>query len=108
MFEELCEPKYMTGDPQKPYDSGWCIGVKDHFSLFYTLHTDGKFKWYHDSHTTAFYATEVRAHRAAANYYNIHGQFYPYTGAWSAARDKETEDASKLADVNESQVMVFE
>ena len=108
MFEELHEPEYMSGDPNKPHDCGWYVSIKDHFSMFYTLHTDGEFKWYHDSPETAYFATEALAHKAAANYYNIHGQFYPYTGAWGAARDKETEDASKLADVNESQVMVFE
>lgn len=106
MFEELCEPAYMTGDPNKADDYGWYVSIKDNFSMFYTLHTDGEFKWYHDSSETAYFASEVAAHNAAANYYNLHGQFYPYTGAWSAARDKE-KDLVKHIDVNESQVMVF-
>ena len=104
MFEKLCEPAYMTGDPNKPDDCGWYVSIKDHFSMFYTLHTDGEFKWYHDSSETAYFSTETLAHETAANYYNEHGLVYPYTGAWAAASIKEN---NILTNDIESQVMVF-
>ena len=103
MFEELHEPEYMSGDPNKPHDCGWFVRIEGG-SMFHTLHTDGEFKWYHDSDTTAYFSTEVEAHETAANYYNEHGLVYPYTGAWAAARDKEN---NILTNANESQTMVF-
>ena len=104
MFEELHKPEYIDGNPNEPSDFGWAVCIKSHFSRFYTLHTDGEFKWYHDSDITAYFPTEVAAHETAANYYNEHGLVYPYTGAWAAARDKEN---NILTNANESQTMVF-
>ena len=104
MFIELNEPEYMSGDPKKSNDCGWVVRTTDG-SMFYTLHTDGEFKWYHDSNETAYYLTEEEAHMAANHYYFLHSREYPYTVQWTTIRAMK--DGGKMLGMVESQIMRF-